>query len=210
MTTESVAGQSERSEDSGHLLSPEERIECQWLTDGEGPDNQRAQALLALDEGATQATAGQHAGLTQGQVSYWLGKFRKSRMAIFSEATLTPAEPQPGPEQPPSDPAATVEDDIVDPAIAVKEVQLEVVGSAAAVVAVKKASKKKEHSRKKSKKGKKPKKGTKGKRKNGKKSQKGKGGKKKRAKNKAAVKKGKKKKGSVKQDSKSTKYTTKK
>ncbi len=204
MTTESIAGQSEQSADSGHLLSPEERIECQWLTDGEGPDNQRAQALLALDDGATQEVAGQSAGLTKGQMRYWLGKFRKSRMAIFPKATLTLVEPQPGPEEPPSDPAATAEEGIVDPAIAVKEVQPEADISDASAVAVSKAARKKETSQRKSKKGKKPKKGKKGKRIKEKYSQKGKGGKKKKAKKATGVKKSKKKKASKKQSGKKT------
>jgi len=43
---------------------------------------------LAVDEGATQAEAGQRAGLTPGQVKYWLGKFRRDQLGIFPEAGL--------------------------------------------------------------------------------------------------------------------------
>jgi hypothetical protein len=43
---------------------------------------------LAIDEGTTQAAAGQQAGLTKGQVRYWLTKFRKVRIAIIPEELL--------------------------------------------------------------------------------------------------------------------------
>ena len=68
------------------LLNPEERIVCEQIAGGEAPYSQRAQALLAIDEGATQAEAAQRAGLTGGQVKYWLGKFRKERLAIYADA----------------------------------------------------------------------------------------------------------------------------
>ena len=70
------------------LLSPEARAACQRIGAGEAPWSQRAQALLAVDEGATQAEAGQRAGLTPGQVEYWLGKFRRDQLSIFPEAGL--------------------------------------------------------------------------------------------------------------------------
>ena len=205
MTNKPMQEDSEVDQDTGNLLSPEERVGCQQLTAGEAPHNQRAQALLTLDEGATQEAAGQRAGLTKGQVRYWLGKFRKTRMAIFPEAPHTPAEPQPEPAPLASEPTATAEETIVDPAIAVKEVQPEVVTSAAALVVTKKASKKKQASQKKPKKAKKPKKGTKRKSKKKKKSQKVKSGKKKKAKKAAGQKKNKKKKGSKKQAGKKAK-----
>ena len=58
METEELTQQ--RPEDKktvGKLLSPEERGVCKQLAAGEAPWSQRAQALLALDEGATQAPA---------------------------------------------------------------------------------------------------------------------------------------------------------
>ncbi len=73
---------------AANLLSPEARAACQRIAAGEAPWSQRAQALLAVDEGATQAEAGQRAGLTQGQVKYWLGKFRRDQLGIFPEAGL--------------------------------------------------------------------------------------------------------------------------
>lgn len=75
-----------------HLLTPDEGAACEALASGEAPHSQRAQALLALDRGATQAEAAQVAGLSLGQLRYWLGKFRESRMAIFPESTPEPMQ----------------------------------------------------------------------------------------------------------------------
>ncbi len=73
------------------LLSPEERISCQQISLLEiVPHSQRAVALIALDEGATQAQAGERSGLTKGQVKYWLGKFRGQRLTIFPAELLEP------------------------------------------------------------------------------------------------------------------------
>ena len=47
-------------------------------------DAARARALLALDEGMTQAAAATHAGLTLPQMRYWLGRFRSKQLACFS------------------------------------------------------------------------------------------------------------------------------
>jgi hypothetical protein len=58
------------------------------MTAREGPHSQRALALLALDGGATQAQAAEKAGLSPGQVKYWIAKFRKQRLGIFPEAIL--------------------------------------------------------------------------------------------------------------------------
>ena len=73
---------------AANLLSPEARAACERIAAGEAVWSQRAQALLAVDEGATQAEAGQRAGLTPGQVEYWLGKFRRDQLSIFPEAGL--------------------------------------------------------------------------------------------------------------------------
>ena len=83
---------------TGKLLSPEERKACEQISGGEAPFSQRALALMAIDEGATQAAAGERAGLTSGQVKYWLAKFRKEGVAIFPEAS--PVEPETEPTAP--------------------------------------------------------------------------------------------------------------
>jgi hypothetical protein len=80
------------------LLTPEERAACLEITSGDGPHSQRATALLALDEGSTQMQAAGQAGLTKGQVRYWLGKFRQERLAIFPEELLASPQPEPAAE----------------------------------------------------------------------------------------------------------------
>jgi hypothetical protein len=70
------------------LLDAQERAQCARLAAGESLHSQRAQVLLALDQGETQKDAGLLAGLSPGQVKYWLGKFRQDRMAIFPEDIL--------------------------------------------------------------------------------------------------------------------------
>ncbi len=75
-------------EQGGKLLSAQEREAFKMISTGNDLHGQRALALLAIDEGATQEQAGQRAGLTTGQVKYWLGKFRRVRMDIFPEQVL--------------------------------------------------------------------------------------------------------------------------
>jgi hypothetical protein len=72
----------------GRLLSDQEREAFKMISTGNDLHGQRAIALLAIDEGATQAQAAQQSGLTPGQVKYWLGKFRQVRMEIFPEQVL--------------------------------------------------------------------------------------------------------------------------
>ncbi len=72
----------------GKLLSEQESVAFKMISTGNDLHGQRAIALLAVDQGATQAEAAQQAGLTPGQVKYWLGKFRQVRMQIFPEELL--------------------------------------------------------------------------------------------------------------------------
>ncbi len=74
--------------EKGKLLSEQERVAFRMISTGNDLHGQRAIALLAIDEGATQVEAAQQAGLTPGQVKYWLGKFRQVRMEIFPEQVL--------------------------------------------------------------------------------------------------------------------------
>jgi hypothetical protein len=67
------------------LLTADERVACIHLTAQEGVDGQRARALLAIDDGATQSAAAEQAGLTEGQLRYFLGKFRQERLAAFPD-----------------------------------------------------------------------------------------------------------------------------
>jgi len=71
---------------TGSLLTSEEKTICEQISkSNEIPQSQRAQALLAINEGVTQAKAGEQTGLTIGQVRYCLQRFRQLRTAsIFS------------------------------------------------------------------------------------------------------------------------------
>jgi hypothetical protein len=96
MTTDAVYQQERDDLDGpGKLLSPEERAACRRIAAGEAPWSQHAQSLLALDTGATQAAAAEQAGLTAGQVKYWLGRFRSDRLDIFPAALLEQTQPEP-------------------------------------------------------------------------------------------------------------------
>jgi len=75
----------------GKLLSAQERVAFRMISTGNDLHGQRALALLAIDEGETQTQAAQRAGLTPGQVKYWLGKFREIRLAIFPDQVLASA-----------------------------------------------------------------------------------------------------------------------
>jgi outer membrane biosynthesis protein TonB len=99
MTTKTKTQKS--SDKEYRLLDAEERGIFSQIATEEAPHSQRAQALLAIDEGATQAEAGIQAGLTQGQVRYWLDKFRKDGTSIFPEELLNQAQPE-DVESPPS------------------------------------------------------------------------------------------------------------
>lgn len=83
-TNERISGQ-------GNLLEAEDRQAIQRVAAGQPPHSQRAQALLALDRGVSQATAADQAGLTEGQVKYWLRKFQKGRLSIFPQEALSVA-----------------------------------------------------------------------------------------------------------------------
>ena len=87
------------------LLMEKERVICRKVAGtNEAPHNQRAQALLALNEGLSQAQAGERAGLTLGQVKYCLSKFRQQRLDFFPEhlqGRPAPAETSVGPEAKP-------------------------------------------------------------------------------------------------------------
>ena len=90
MTTKTKNQESPEKED--RLLSSKERAILSQIATDEPPHSWRAQALLAIDEGATQVEAGRQAGLTKGQVRYWLDKFRKDGTSIFPEELLNQAQ----------------------------------------------------------------------------------------------------------------------
>jgi len=74
------------------LMTPDERTVCKQIAAaGESPHNLRAQALLILDTGVSQAEAAAQSGLTPNQVKYWLGRFRNNRLTIFPDVLITVA-----------------------------------------------------------------------------------------------------------------------
>ena len=153
MTTD-AAYQQERDDldGPGKLLSPEERAACRRIAAGEAPWSQHAQSLLALDTGATQAAAAEQAGLTAGQVKYWLGRFRSDRLDIFPAALLGQTQPEPAQDAEASEKAGD------QPAAGEEATQTK-----AAAAAEKPKQKKKKKKAKKTGKGKKGKKGKKSK-----------------------------------------------
>ena len=79
--------------DDDRLLRTEERSALEQLAQQPGIDGQRAVALLALDEGKTQAAAAETSSLTINQVRYIAKKFRSDRLLAFPGAlALLPAE----------------------------------------------------------------------------------------------------------------------
>ena len=95
----------QNAQGSGDLLTPEEREICGRVATTDAPYSQRALALMALDQGVTQAEAAQLSGLTTGQVRYWRDSFRQKRLGIFPEVAATKAggfaQPTPPPERAP-------------------------------------------------------------------------------------------------------------
>jgi len=77
------------------LLTPQERVVCQQIATRDDLYVRRALALLSLDEGATQAQAGQRAGLTARRVRYWLAEFRQRRLEVFPNHVLAGAQSVP-------------------------------------------------------------------------------------------------------------------
>lgn len=65
-------------------LDKKTQKKLQQIADLTHPHAARARALLALDDGLTQAAAATHAGLTLPQLRYWLGRFRSKHLECFS------------------------------------------------------------------------------------------------------------------------------
>jgi hypothetical protein len=70
------------------FLTPEERLVLTQIGAGRAVWSQRAQALLAVEAGATNVAAGEATGLRNTQVKYWVDAFRRQGMAIFPEDIL--------------------------------------------------------------------------------------------------------------------------
>lgn len=89
--------------DDGKLLNPSERKTCLKLcSTGDEIIRKRAKALLALDEGYSQARAGVLSDLTRGQVNYIVTLFRRKGMDLFP-ATTGDVQPEKVAEDPVED-----------------------------------------------------------------------------------------------------------
>jgi hypothetical protein len=74
------------------LLDPQQYSVCQHLALGKPPWSQRAKALLAISDGASETVAGELSKLRTTQVKFWLNKFNKGGMDIFPESLLKDAD----------------------------------------------------------------------------------------------------------------------
>jgi|GEM_PF-2235423 len=67
-----------------HVLEESEKKTCEEMVlKGQELEKKRAQALLALHNGATRKTAAELSGLSFGQVKYLISAFQKKRMQLF-------------------------------------------------------------------------------------------------------------------------------
>ncbi|MEM7119338.1 MAG: helix-turn-helix domain-containing protein [Chloroflexota bacterium] len=80
--------------EENRLLSASEQLALEGIAGADTIEEQRATALLAVNDGSTQAEAAAIANLTRGQVAYILRKFRQQRLNAFSIATTTTEEPE--------------------------------------------------------------------------------------------------------------------
>jgi hypothetical protein len=67
------------------VLPPSERLLHEAHAVNADARGRRARALLALDEGVTQAVAGERAGLCSRRVRYWLARYRVEGLAIYGD-----------------------------------------------------------------------------------------------------------------------------
>ena len=109
-----------------HLLTAEERFVLEKISLQKDLEGQRAKALIALDNGQSQAKAAESAGLSKGQVQYILRKFRSQRLLAFPDALalLPPDTGKPGTEEARSDDAVPSEEG--EPAIETKKTETEI------------------------------------------------------------------------------------
>ena len=70
------------------MMSEEDVLIITRITQADAPYNQRAQALLAINQGKTDEEAAEASGLRATQVKYWVTHYGKSGVAIFPEELL--------------------------------------------------------------------------------------------------------------------------
>ena len=79
----------------GIVLSAKEKDACRKISSLEtGLASQRADALLAINEGSTRAKASELTGLKHGQIKYLLTAFRNKRLNMFPDDVLNDPQQQ--------------------------------------------------------------------------------------------------------------------
>lgn len=73
------------------LLKPRDVTACKQFAASDQADSQRAAALLAIHQGATQAAAAESSGLSVGQVKYIVSRFRLRGMQALNLEQDKPA-----------------------------------------------------------------------------------------------------------------------
>jgi outer membrane biosynthesis protein TonB len=78
------------------LLTPRDVTACKKLAASDLADSQRAAALLAIHQGATQAAAAEATGLSIGQVKYIVTRFRRLGMQALKQQAMQPEKVRSG------------------------------------------------------------------------------------------------------------------
>ncbi len=78
------------------LLTPRDVTACKKLAASDLADSQRAAALLAIHQGATQAAAAGATGLSIGQVKYIVTRFRRLGMQALKQQATQPEKVRSG------------------------------------------------------------------------------------------------------------------
>lgn len=71
---------------------PQKKLIRERIASGQTPYSQQAQSLSAIGAFVTQKIAALQYGQTEGQVSFWLDKFRTEGMSTFPEELLVQAD----------------------------------------------------------------------------------------------------------------------
>jgi hypothetical protein len=91
-----MPGEKQKTKQTGGIvLSTKEKDACRKISSLEtGFASQRADALLAINEGSTRAKASELTGLKHGQIKYLLTAFRNKRLNMFPDDVLNNPQQQ--------------------------------------------------------------------------------------------------------------------
>jgi CHAD domain-containing protein len=84
----------QRTSTNDSIVSHSELARLQRIAARDDLYGRRAQAMLALDRGETQVSAGETAGMSERRVRHWLSRFRDERLGIFPQRVLEDAAAQ--------------------------------------------------------------------------------------------------------------------